>query len=283
MQDIHTHLYWESFDADRQEVIARARAAGVREMLVVGTTIEESKKALLLAGEQSQVFASVGIHPNEFRDGKGVPRDWGKMLTELASDTKAVALGECGLDYSQSHGAITKTEQERQKQAFLEHLALAEKVNLPVIIHCRTTHPETNDAYEDLFCILQAAKVSLPLILHCYMGGTEVTKKFLGLSSVYFSFTANITYPVKKSLLGGQYDFTESVKMIPLERMFTETDCPFLAPQKYRGQRNEPALVKEVLQKISELKNVSFLAAEEQLDSNFRNVFGSLDEREKGE
>ena len=96
----------------------------------------------------------------------------------------------------------------------------------------------------------------LSVILHCYMGDTEVTKKFLALPNVYFSFTGNITYPVKKALAGTKDDLTETVKIVPLERLFTETDCPFLAPQPVRGKRNEPAFVAHTAAKVAELKGI---------------------------
>ncbi|MEK9174139.1 MAG: TatD family hydrolase, partial [Patescibacteria group bacterium] len=109
MLDIHTHLYWDSYDVDRDEVIARARVAGVKQLLVVGTTIEESRKAIALAEQYDDVYASVGIHPNEFRSEVGEYID---ELQELARHPKVVAIGECGLDYSESHGAITEEQKE---------------------------------------------------------------------------------------------------------------------------------------------------------------------------
>jgi TatD DNase family protein len=263
MQDIHTHLYWESYDDDRDEVIARAREAGVSEMLVVGTTLEESRKAVALASQYENIFVSVGIHPNEFRGEVG---EYLGELEKIAQDRKVVAIGECGLDYSVSHGGIDETTKARQKKGFAEQLALANTLALPVIVHCR-------DAYRDLLLILKEHEVTVPIIMHCYMGDTSVTEEFLALPNIYFSFTGNITYPVKKHLVGTSEDITETVRLIPKERIFVETDCPFLAPQSMRGTRNEPAYATYTAEKVRELLDVTREVLGVQLTENFRTVF----------
>ncbi len=271
MLDIHTHLYWDSYDTDRDETIARARVAGVKQMLVVGTTIEESRKAVALAEQHDDVYASVGIHPNEFRSEVG---EYAQELEELARNKKVVAIGECGLDYSESHGEITDVQKTSQKKAFEKQILIATELGLPLIIHCRPKNATTMDAYEDILAIFRQASFSLPIILHCYMGDTEVTKKFLELPQVYFSFTGNITYPVKKHLVGSKDDLTETVKLIPKERIFVETDCPFLSPQAKRGERNEPAYVVHTGEKVCELLGITRETLDTQLEVNFKAVFG---------
>lgn len=271
MLDIHTHLYWESYDADRDEVIRRAQEAGVRQMLVVGTTLEESRKAVLLAEKYENIFASVGIHPNEFREEVG---EYHTALEELAQHPKVVAVGECGLDYSESHGLITPKQKKSQYEGLIDQMAMAQEYSLPLIIHCRTTNSLTDDAYRDLLTILQTQGSKLKaIILHCYMGDTEVTKDFLLLPNVYFSFTGNITYPVKKHIAGTKDDLTETVKLIPQEKIFVETDCPFLAPQKNRGERNEPAYVVYTADKICELQAITPASLTAQLQENYKRVF----------
>lgn len=263
MQDIHTHLYWESYDDDRDEVIARARETGIHEMLVVGTTLEESRKATVLASHYENIFASVGIHPNEFRGEVG---EYLLDLEEIAQDKKVVAIGECGLDYSASHGGVDEAVKAKQKKGFEEQLALADKLRLPVIVHCR-------DAYWDLLEILEEKQFSFPIILHCYMGNTDVTREFLKLPNLSFSFTGNITYPVKKHLIGTEEDITETVRLIPKERVFVETDCPFLAPQDMRGKRNEPAYALYTAEKVCELLGITKKDLSAQLEKNFQAVF----------
>ncbi len=133
---------------------------------------------------------------------------------------------------------------------FLAQIKLAEELGLPLIVHCRA-NAGASDAYEDMSTLLSQVK-TIPIVLHCYMGDTEVTKQLLALDNVYFSFTGNITYPVKKTWVGTKDDLRETVKLIPLDRLFTETDCPFLSPQSKRGERNEPASVVEVAAKVAE-------------------------------
>lgn len=278
MQDIHTHLYWESYDADRDAVVARAREAGVKEMLVIGCTIDESKQALLVAEKYSEMYAAIGIHPQEYNKRVAVNSqelaEEIRGLRELAKSEKVVAIGECGLEYY-SHNpeqSITEEQKEAQRNGFLAQIELAKELKLPMILHCRAS-TGTADAYEDMFEILRTSNFPLPLVLHCYMGDTEVTKKFLTLPNVYFSFTGNITYPVKKTVVETKDDLTETVKLISLGRIFTETDCPFLTPQAHRGERNEPAYVFEVVAKVAELQGKTAEDVEGAIDINVHKVF----------
>lgn len=271
MYDIHTHLYWHTYDGDRDAVIQRARKAGVEKMFVIGCTVEESRQAIALAEQYEGVYASVGIHPNEgnqelrSKNQETVKNE----LESLAKNNKVIAIGECGLDYY-NHGQpelVTAQDKREQKEGFLMQLELAKELKLPVIVHCR-------DAYRDMLDLIKAQSSELrAIILHCYQGDTEVTREFLKLPNVFFSFTGNITYPVKKSVVGTKDDLTETVKLIPLDRMFTETDCPFLAPQSQRGERNEPAYVSEVVAKIAELQRRSMLEVEQAVEKNFQRVF----------
>jgi len=257
MIDIHTHLYWESYDMDRDDVIARAQEAGVETMFVVGCSLKESEKCIDLSEQYPRIFASVGIHPNEMRkEIEGTTMQaLGDALEKMASQKKVVAIGECGLDYYTREEMKDEEGKHLQREGFLMQIALAEKLQKPLIVHCRPSLG-TMDAYEDILSILSSLKHTVPIILHCYMGDTEITEKFLEISGLYFSFTANITYPVKKEKQGTKDDLTETVKRIPLERILIETDCPFLAPQEKRGKRNEPVYVLSVLEKIAMLRGV---------------------------
>jgi TatD DNase family protein len=274
MQDIHTHLSGKAYDADRDAVLARAHAAGVEMFFTVGCTIEESRQSVALAEKYSEIYASVGIHPNEVNQEWGIKNgEWLKELRILAQQPKVVAIGECGLDYYRRDGqqAVTDEEKQLQRNVFLVQLGLAHELNLPVIVHCR-------DAYEDMYEILRGHDSQFMIqdscfILHCYMGDTEVTKAFLTLPNVYFSFTGNITYPVKKALVGTKDDLSETVKLIPLDRMFVETDCPFLAPQSHRGKQNEPAYVVETLARVAELRGATAVEMERLMTENFLRVF----------
>ncbi len=284
MYDIHTHLYWDSYDTDRDVVIARAHAVGVENMFAIGCTVEESRQCVALAEKYPEIYASIGIHPHEFRtevDVRNLETAVAALRGLARGSEKVVAIGECGLDYyvrpavmdpQQSfigRGVATVSEETKvvQRQGFLAQIALARELGLPLIIHCR-------DAYEDMLEILKANSSQLKaLILHCYMGDTEVTKKFLELPNVHFSFTANITYPVKKTLIGTKDDLTETVKLVPLDRLFVETDCPFLAPQSKRGERNEPAYVALVAEEIARLKGIDEALVQSSLNERVSRVF----------
>lgn len=277
MHDIHTHLYWQFYDVDRDTVIARARAAGVEKLLVIGCTVEESKQAIALTEQYPDVYAAIGVHPQEFSDESRISNleSWIDKLRVLVKYEKVIAIGECGLEYY-SHDpkqVVTDEQKQWQKKAFLAQIELAEEFGLPLIIHARPSSG-TMDSYEDVYFILKSKIKNLKsIVLHCYQGDTEVTKKFLLLPNVFFSFTGNITYPVKKAMAGTKDDLSETVKLIPLNRIFTETDCPFLAPQSHRGERNEPAFVMEVVTKIAELHTVSVTEVTRVTEENFQNVF----------
>lgn len=284
MHDIHTHLYWNSYDRDRDAVIARAHAVGIDRMFAIGCTVEESRQCVALAEKYPEIYASVGIHPHEFRtldDVKNLDADI-EALRQLANQSKKiVAIGECGLDYyvrpavidpqqsfvGRGADAVSDETKAAQQRGFVAQIALARELQLPLIIHCR-------DAYEDMLAILRAESADLrACILHCYMGDTEVTKQFLELENVYFSFTANITYPAKKNLIGTRDDLRETVRVVPLDRIFVETDCPFLAPQSKRGERNEPAYVAIVAEEIARIKEIEIAEVRSSLDRRASQIF----------
>lgn len=281
MIDIHTHLYFPQYDTDRSETIRRAFDAGVRYMVSVGTEPDDWEQARGIAQRDGRIGLAVGIHPNqgirskeyEVRENTGVQiQSLKEFIT--ANRGEVVAIGECGLDYFSRDGVLMTEDQKTfQKERFVAQIGLAQELNLPLIIHTRPASGSM-DAYEDILSLLSASYFSLPVILHCYMGDTEVTRKFLELPDVSFSFTGNITYPAKKPLVGTRDDLGETVKMIPVDRILTETDCPFLAPQAHRGRRNEPAYVSEVVRRIAELKGVSIDDIEGATEKNAERIFG---------
>lgn len=282
MYDIHTHLYFQSYDQDREAVIARAKAAGIEKMIVVGCTTGESLQAVELAHQYPELFVSVGIHPHEFSATRENASEWFTQeintLRTVAQRNKVVAIGECGLDYFSHDVSHVISEEQRafQKEGFLAQVALAAELALPLIIHTRPSLGSM-DAYEDMLAIMKAQCAHLKVgILHCYMGDTEITKKFLEVPNLYFSFAGNITYPVKKALIGSKDDITETVRLVPLERIFTETDCPFLSPQAHRGERNEPAYVIEVVRKVAEIKQQEFAEIRKRVKENSQQLLGAL-------
>lgn len=293
MIDIHTHLYWKDFDEDQDDVILRATMGGVTRMISVGTDLVTSRQAIEVAAAHDGIWASVGIHPHDADESRiknqesptpqsrgldssprAGERGWIDTLRELARHPKVVAIGECGLDYfvRSEQGTVSREQKERQKEVFLAQIAIAKELDLPIIIHTRPS-AGTMDAYEDVREILLTTHYSLSAVLHCYQGDTEITRRFLELPNVYFSFAGNITYPVKQSLVGTKDDLGETVKLVPLDRLFTETDCPFLSPQAKRGERNEPDFVRFTAEKVAGLHGTDMTAIEEATERNFRQVF----------
>jgi len=281
MIDIHTHLYFPQYDADRDETIRRAFAGGMTRMVSVGTEPDDWDQAMAMTEYDPRIQAAVGLHPNHEARGMeyGVRENTEMHIQALrkcitANREKIVAIGECGLDYFVRDGGMVSSEEKaRQEALFLAQIELAQELHLPLIIHTRPS-AGSMDAYERVFSLLRTSYSVLPAILHCYMGDTEVTERFLELSNVVFSFTGTVTYPVKQVLRGTKSDSAEVVKMIPLERILTETDCPFLAPQSHRGERNEPSFVSEVVARIADFKVISSDQVVEQVTKNANALFG---------
>lgn len=249
--DTHVHLNVSQFADDVEEVIARASDNGVERMVVVGFDELTIKKALALVEKHSHLYAAVGWHPVDAIDMKEEHLDW---LEELSSHPKVVALGEMGLDYHWD-----KSPKDVQKDVFRKQIHLANKVNLPIIIHNRK-------ADEDIVTILEEEGAEqVGGIMHCFSGDVEMAKRCLNMN-FYISLGGPVTF--KNATLP-----KEVAKAVPLDRLLIETDCPYLAPHPYRGKRNEPAYVKLVAEKIAELKGVSFEQLAEQTTNNAKKLF----------
>jgi len=236
--DSHAHLDDPDFDADRAAVIERARAAGLRYLLAVGggTGPDNLEAPVALAHAHDWIYATVGVHPH---DAKHFTEHHAARIRQLAQNPKVVAIGEIGLDYYRDH-----SPREIQKRVLIRQLELAREATLPVVIHCR-------DAWPDLTEIIQAHWQSSGLggILHCFSGDRQDARKFLDWG-FQISFAGNVTYKKAQNL-------RDAAREIPLERLLTETDCPYLAPVPYRGKRNEPAFVVEVARKLAALRHLS--------------------------
>jgi len=233
--DIHAHLYFKDYDADRAEVIKRTREAECG-VINVGVDLETSKVVIKLAEENDLMWATVGAHPQDA--GELSEADW-QELAKLVAHDKVVAIGECGLDYFKRGGQITEAEKESQKKMFEKQIELAVQLDKPLMLHVR-------DAYDDVLEILRCYSAARGNA-HFFAGNWEQAKQFLGLGFT-LSFTGVITF-------ARNYD--EVIKNMPLDKIMAETDSPFVAPIPHRGQRNEPLYVSEVVKKIAEIKNLS--------------------------
>ncbi len=247
--DTHCHLDFPDFDGDRDAVIRRAQDAQVNYCINVGATLESSAAACVLADNYPQIFATVGLHPHD-ADTFDVAAE--KKLKELAGAKKVVAIGEAGLDYYRNLSA-----KENQKQAFIKQITLAKELDLPLVIHCRQAEEDT----------LQILKSAMPLrgVVHCFSGDRNFLGACLDLG-LFISYTCNITY--KKAV-----DLREMVGLTPLERLMLETDAPYLSPEGFRGQRNEPAQIKLLAQEISRIKGVGFEEIAQATTQNAKGFF----------
>jgi TatD DNase family protein len=250
--DAHCHVQLSQFDIDREEVLTRmeeGRFGGI----VVGVDFATSREALELAYSHDFLWAAIGLHPHD-----NVAEEFDMTIyRELAADPKVVAIGECGLDYFRS--GETEEERDAQKHRFESQIALAVEVGKPLIIHCR-------DAHEDMLAILKkhmGAHPELKVIIHFFTGTGELAQKYLDLGC-YLSFPGPITYT-------NSYD--ESIRVAPLDKILSETDSPFAAPMPFRGKRNEPIFVEEVVKKIAAIKGVSVDVMAAPIGENFKKVF----------
>jgi TatD DNase family protein len=260
--DSHAHLDGKRFAADRAEVFARAKEAGVTTMLAIGNgdgpgtgTFDCGVK---LAQQHSGVYATVGIHPHEAALAKQEDFD---QLQQLARHPKVIAWGEIGLDYFYDH-----SPRDVQQQVFLQQMEMARSAKLPIIIHCRPSD-NTENAWQDLLRLIRENWTSSGLggVLHCFTGTVEHARAALDLGFVV-SFAGNITYPKAQNI-------RDAASIVPLNRMFIETDCPYLALVPHRGKRNEPAYVVETARQIGELRQMSPEDVGEQTSSNFASFF----------
>ena len=258
--DSHAHLEMEQFDADREQVIARARGAGVQTIVAIGSGTGPGSLdcGIQLADRYEFILATIGIHPHEAK--LAGDTDF-VQLEQLARHPKVIAWGEIGLDYYYDH-----SPREIQKQVFIRQMELARAAKLPVVIHCRPSEGSDN-GWEDCLDLIQKhwASSGLGGILHCFTGVGRQAKRALDMGFM-ISFAGNVTFP--KAL-----QIRDAALEVPLDRMLIETDSPFLAPVPNRGKRNEPAFVKETARKLGELLGLSMEKMGEQTSRNFYNFF----------
>jgi TatD DNase family protein len=288
--DSHCHIHFNAYKEDMDEVIKRTLEQGVF-MITVGTQKDTSRIGLEVAEKHDGMWATVGIHPNHltkqsFFDDDELPDEDQpnpKIQTrteafdfdyyqDLAKHPKCVAIGECGLDYYRIPEDQDQDEvKELQKKTVRAHFDLADETNLPVIIHCR-------DAYKDQLEIVkgyvEAGKLKAKGVVHCFGGTLEDANEFIKMG-FYIGFTGVVTFPARKKdeLFDGLPEIQHIAKTIPLENIFVETDAPYLTPVPHRGERNEPAFVKFVAEKVAELRGVSVEEIENATTENVKRLF----------
>lgn len=236
--DSHSHLNDEKFDEDREKTIDEIVKSGVTNFITAGYSVESSKKAIEIAKKYDFIYTTAGVSPND------IPQDEDELWKQLAeieniakNNSKVLAIGEIGLDY------YWNTEnKELQKLAFIEQIKIANKLNLPIVIH-------TREAVMDTLQILKENKVENTGIFHCCQQNRELIKEGLKLG-FYISFAGPITFKNSKNAV-------EMINLVPNDRILIETDSPYLAPEPVRGTRNTPSNVKFVAQKIADVKGLT--------------------------
>jgi TatD DNase family protein len=230
--DNHCHL-----TTDRRppsEVVAEAADAGVVKLLTVGCTVDDSRRAIEIAREFENVFATAGVHPHDASD---TIAGLVELLDDPANRETVVAVGECGLDYHYDH-----SPREIQRQVFAEQIELAKERDLALVIH-------TREAWDDTFAILDEVGIPSRAVFHCFTGGPAEAESCLGRGA-YLSFSGIVTFP-------SATDLAAAARITPLDRLLVETDSPFLTPVPHRGQPNRPAFVPLVGKKLADLREIS--------------------------
>lgn len=254
--DSHCHLDFKDFDADRQEVLGRARAAKVAMMLTISTKITEAAEIIALAEAHDELACSIGIHPHE---AGAQPHTSAAQLVELARHPKVIGIGETGLDYYYEH-----SPREAQQKNFRAHIEAARLSGLPLIVHARDADEDTADIMED-----EMGKGAYPALIHCFTAGPELARRALDMGC-YISISGIATFNSAKQL-------RQTIETIPLERLLIETDAPFLAPVPHRGKRNEPSFVADTAAALAALKGVSVEQLAQATSDNFFTLFTKAD------
>jgi len=248
--DTHAHLDDSAYIDDFQEVIARMKSSGISRVTNVGCDLASSERSTQMAQEYDFIYAAIGIHPHS-AEGIG-DETWAKLLI-LAKQPKVLAWGEIGLDYYHD-----LSPRPIQKERFIQQIHLANEVALPIVIHNR-------DAHQDVLEIVKAHPPKYGGVFHCYSGSWEMAKILLKLG-FYLSFAGPVTFKNARHTV-------EVAVHTPLDRILVETDSPYLTPEPRRGKRNEPTNVREIVQKIADIKNLSFEDVARQTMSNGENIF----------
>lgn len=261
--DTHAHLDQPEFEGDLDNVIHRAKSSGIEVIISIGLNADSSRTTIALAEKYGNVWATVGVHPHF---ASTLSEAMVSELRAMARHPKVVAIGETGLDYYRN-----RVPREVQKRAFEIQLALAREFGLPVVIHDR-------DAHDDVMSVVGEWAEGAPPdgefngVLHCFSGDLA-----LALAAISYRFAISVagpvTYPKSERL-------AEVVRGVPLSALVVETDCPFLAPQQFRGRRNEPAYLRFVVERVAQLRSMPMEKIAETTSDNARRLF-RLDEKER--
>ncbi|TCD13153.1 TatD family hydrolase [Oricola cellulosilytica] len=254
--DSHCHLDFPDFEEERDQIVQRARAAGLVRMVTISTKVQEFSRIQKITAAYDDVYCSIGTHPHHADKELDVSAD---DLVRIAEGKKVVAIGEAGLDYFYDNAP-----REAQAEGFRRHIDAARRTGLPLIIHAR-------DADEDVAGILREeveGKGTFPFVLHCFSSGRALAEVGIALGG-YVSFSGILTFKKSEKLRAIARD-------LPSERILVETDAPYLAPQPYRGKRNEPAMVEHTAATLADVRGVDLREIAQMTTENFYSLFSKV-------
>lgn len=249
--DAHAHLTDGKYTGEINEVIARYRNAGVGAVVNAGYDHESSTQAALLAEKYDDMYFTAGVHPDEASTFKG---DIPEKIAELTKKKKCVGIGEIGFDFHWN-----KSTEKEQENAFDEQLEIAAASGLPAVIHSRDAAQKTFDFLKERKSLLKNG-----FLMHCFSESAEIAREYVKLGA-YFSFGGVITFKNAKK--------EEIIRGIPFDRILTETDCPYLSPEPYRGSVNEPSRIPVIAKKIADIKGVDLTETQSIIETNFKRFF----------
>ncbi|MEL1134856.1 TatD family hydrolase [Desulfitobacterium sp. THU1] len=249
--DTHAHLDDPRYEGDFQQVLENMKLAQITRVTNVGFDLPSSERSVRLAHHYESIYAAIGVHPHDAQGATGAT--W-ERLSELAQEDKVIAWGEIGLDYYRD-----LSPRKIQQEVFIRQIELADQAGLPIIIHNR-------DAHQDLLNIVKTHNPRMGGVFHCYSGSWEMAKILLKLG-FYISFAGPLTFKNNRNTV-------EVAKHVPLDRFLVETDSPYLTPEPYRGKRNEPARVREVVARLGEIRGMEIDEVAQLAFENGNRLFG---------
>ena len=260
--DSHVNLHAQQFAEDREEVIARARAAGVARMLTICDKLSSFEAVHAVAMAHDDIWATVGTHPHEAKENPELSAD---TLIDLTSRDRVVGIGECGLDYHYDW-----SPRDVQRQVFAAHIAAAQATGVPLVVH-------TREADDDMQAMLTAAYDAQPfkILMHCYTSGPELARQ-MAERGAWFSVSGIATFKAAEEVRA-------LIRDMPEDRIILETDCPYLAPVPMRGRRNEPAFLPHILAKLAEVRGWDLAEAEARTEKAFFDLFDRIPRPEAGQ
>ena len=251
--DSHCHLDYPQLYDSLDEVIKRAELNNVKLFLTICTNQKSFNKIQLIVKKYNNVYGTFGIHPHEAKDNSNINSDY--IIDLKKKNEKIIGIGETGLDFYYNH-----SDEKSQKKSFIEHIAAASKLNIPVIVHSRNAEKETYEIIKS-----EMKNSNLKVLLHCFTGTTDFAKKLIDLNCM-ISLSGIITFKKSNELL-------KTIDFIPLEYLLVETDSPYLSPAPNRGKSNEPSFIIHTINRLSEIKNIPKKDVITHTTNNFKKLF----------